>query len=290
MASTADEDETASSLPPQVHTRSTPDPRHVLSKSSPPLPHPSSLLEHTPNKLAEEPHSTTVDYKEPRRLHALNLPALLSSFEEPIWEVVQDMREQRMSLCQSLRQYVFVHAAIIEGALMIIDEERERERVTEGGSGNVGMSGTKSYQGIGVGSPNRSFLNEGRLTQSVTFAPPPVPVPPVIRPSFTTFTNASEVSMASMSSTGKRGASPTELLKEGRKGEVLLSKRPSIKRKQTRPSERGLSSDQRTVAFHKQGQGQNYYQGAGSASASAIALHLQLEMVPSSPSSPSSLS
>ncbi len=50
---------------------------------------------------------------------------MLTSFEDPVWEVVQDMREQRMSLCQSLRQYVFVHAAIIEGALMVVDEENE---------------------------------------------------------------------------------------------------------------------------------------------------------------------
>ncbi|OSX68094.1 hypothetical protein POSPLADRAFT_1108046, partial [Postia placenta MAD-698-R-SB12] len=32
----------------------------------------------------------------------------------PIRRVIEDMREQRMSLCQSLRQYVFVHRAIIE--------------------------------------------------------------------------------------------------------------------------------------------------------------------------------
>ncbi|KAI0073817.1 hypothetical protein K474DRAFT_1567419, partial [Panus rudis PR-1116 ss-1] len=31
-----------------------------------------------------------------------------------VWTVIEDMREQRMSLCQSLRQYVFVHRAIIE--------------------------------------------------------------------------------------------------------------------------------------------------------------------------------
>ena len=36
-----------------------------------------------------------------------------------------------MSLCQSLRQYVFVHRAIIEGSLKIVDEEREREREKE---------------------------------------------------------------------------------------------------------------------------------------------------------------
>lgn len=81
--------------------------------------------------------ATTVDYKKPRPLHSTTTPVDLSSLEEPICEVVQDVREQRMSLCQSLRQYVFVHAAILEGALMIVDEEgelmkeRERERAVE---------------------------------------------------------------------------------------------------------------------------------------------------------------
>jgi tyrosine-protein phosphatase 2/3 len=221
-----------------------------------------------------------VDYKEPRRLHALSPPVLLSSFEEPIWEVVQDMREQRMSLCQSLRQYVFVHAAIIEGALMIVDEERKRERETDTG-GNGVPAGAKNGLGVGVRSANNFPPDADRPTPIVTFAPRPV-----VRPSLTVFTNTSEVSMTSLSSTGKRGASPTELLKEGKKGEVLLSKRPSIKRKQSRQSERGLSAD-RTVAF-QQNQGQNYFQaGVGLASASATGL---LEMLPSSSSSSSSLS
>ncbi|KAG1908545.1 uncharacterized protein F5891DRAFT_937646 [Suillus fuscotomentosus] len=66
-----------------------------------------------------------IDYKLPRQLHQDLSPAPLMSHTNPIWTVVQDMREQRMSLCQSLRQYVFVHAAVIEGALMIMDEERE---------------------------------------------------------------------------------------------------------------------------------------------------------------------
>ncbi|KAL4069294.1 hypothetical protein J3A83DRAFT_4250288 [Scleroderma citrinum] len=66
-----------------------------------------------------------IDYKLPRPLHTEVSPPLLSSYRNPIWTVVQDMREQRMSLCQSLRQYVFVHAAVIEGALQIVDEEWE---------------------------------------------------------------------------------------------------------------------------------------------------------------------
>jgi len=48
----------------------------------------------------------------------------LSTYSEPVRSLLEDMREQRMSLCQSLRQYVFVHRAIVEGALDIMDEER----------------------------------------------------------------------------------------------------------------------------------------------------------------------
>ncbi|KAG1865541.1 hypothetical protein DFJ58DRAFT_655346 [Suillus subalutaceus] len=66
-----------------------------------------------------------IDYKLPRQLHQDLSPAPLMAHTNPIWTIVQDMREQRMSLCQSLRQYVFVHAAVIEGALMMVDEERE---------------------------------------------------------------------------------------------------------------------------------------------------------------------
>ncbi|KAJ7630392.1 hypothetical protein FB45DRAFT_1027618 [Roridomyces roridus] len=127
-----------------------------------------------------------VDYKEPRVLHRRGGagPVRLSQFEDPIWEVLQDMREQRMSLCQSLRQYVFVHAAIVEGALMVVDEERARAGVT---------------------------WRPGSFKLSLV---------------------TNDDGSMSASSTGKRQASPTELLKEDKKGEIALSKRPSIKRKQ----------------------------------------------------------
>ncbi|CAK5279891.1 unnamed protein product [Mycena citricolor] len=144
------------------------------------------------------PTAPNVDYKEPRSLHLRGGkgPVRLSTLEEPIWEVIQDMREQRMSLCQSLRQYVFVHAAIIEGALMVIDQERAR-------------AGLRSRPAaLSLSPPPRRTLNR----------PPRL----VLLPGH----------LHSPSSTGKRLASPTELPKENKKGEIALSKRPSIKRKQ----------------------------------------------------------
>ena len=71
--------------------------------------------------------SAATDLKPPRPLHGMVTLPPLSSFDNPIYEIIQDMRKQRMSLCQSLRQYIFVHAAILEGALMIVDEERQKE-------------------------------------------------------------------------------------------------------------------------------------------------------------------
>ncbi|KXN89809.1 Tyrosine-protein phosphatase 1 [Leucoagaricus sp. SymC.cos] len=94
------------------------------------------------NGQSSESATVVDDFKRPRPLHGTATPPNLTLFEEPVFEVVQDMREQRMSLCQSLRQYVFVHAAILEGALMIVDEERElvKERKRER---TVEMSGLK---------------------------------------------------------------------------------------------------------------------------------------------------
>ncbi|KAG7450794.1 uncharacterized protein BT62DRAFT_962637 [Guyanagaster necrorhizus] len=143
--------------------------------------------------------TTNVDYKDPRPMHRADSPRLLSSCDEPLWEIVQDMREQRMSLCQSLRQYVFVHAAVIEGALMVVDEEKEA---------------------LGAENVEKMIRQRNGLNHSNAV--------PSSGPVFV----YNDILTPGSSSHGKRGASPTELLKEDKMGELRMSKRPSIKRKQ----------------------------------------------------------
>ncbi|KAG2129799.1 hypothetical protein DEU56DRAFT_741211 [Suillus clintonianus] len=137
-----------------------------------------------------------IDYKLPRQLHQDLSPAPLMSHTNPIWTIVQDMREQRMSLCQSLRQYVFVHAAVIEGALMIADEERELWGECSGSEGSSEPAAASASSSSG------SQIHHA----------------------------ASSVVSSSLSK-WKRGPSPTELLKEDKSGIVSFAKRPSIKRR-----------------------------------------------------------
>ncbi|KAF9478695.1 hypothetical protein BDN70DRAFT_835525 [Pholiota conissans] len=159
----------------------------------------------TSDLSSDEPQTKMFDYKEPRPLHEVFTPPPLTSFDEPIWEIVQDMREQRMSLCQSLRQYVFVHAAIIEGALMVLDEENEI------------ADGLKPRQP----SPHERATGHPRLSHLDTSSNAQRQVPHF----------RSNESVTSSSSTGKRPSTPTELPKKDMAGEMILSKRPSVKRK-----------------------------------------------------------
>lgn len=50
-------------------------------------------------------------------------PTPLSQMDNPVPSILESMRIQRMSLVQSLRQYVFVHRAIITWYLMMLDAE-----------------------------------------------------------------------------------------------------------------------------------------------------------------------
>ncbi|EMD41341.1 hypothetical protein CERSUDRAFT_78993 [Gelatoporia subvermispora B] len=208
---------------------------------------------------AEEDGSTsseprTYNFALPRRLHDDSSPPLLSTYDEPIRRVIEDMREQRMSLCQSLRQYVFVHRAIIEGALMIVDEEKAREReemeqameerayapkgsrivlddlgvadmdispVEEEAQESVGVEPAfpRAARSQELGHSLVSAQTGGEAiikgSESGSKAPNPSSAPTTLE---------SVLSPGKM----KRGASPTELQQDAAK----LSKRPSVKRKQ----------------------------------------------------------
>jgi hypothetical protein len=130
---------------------------------------------------------------------------LLSTLDEPIHRVIEDMREQRMSLCQSLRQYVFVHRAVIEGVLMLVDEER-----------TVHGKAWKDNE-----------LEE--LTKSVSERFP-IDLTGQAASSESGSIDWSKSYMELSPTKGKRRASPTELPKEDKRGDMRMSKRPIIKR------------------------------------------------------------
>ncbi|KAF8845484.1 hypothetical protein BDN67DRAFT_977510 [Paxillus ammoniavirescens] len=199
---------------------------------------------------------SVIDYKLPRELHSDLSPPPISSLAEPICMVVQDMREQRMSLCQSLRQYVFVHAAVIEGALEIVDEERElwgdiggsdegnfaeielgpgvseRGRKSDDrGAPKVWFGGMDTAEVAVMGRVQGGTRDRTRSLPNVTYTAGPRGSeggghggqPP---------TSASSSSgITSSPSKGKRGPSPTELFREDKTGALSLNKRPSIKYK-----------------------------------------------------------
>ena len=194
----------------EANTSQAPPSRHPILVSSP-CPIATSISPFS----REEEVVKTYDYKEPRPLHMDIIPLDLTSFEEPILEVVQDMREQRMSLCQTLRQYVFVHAAIIEGALMVLDDERMIKN---------GLAMPVPRTSHSVPTPDvRPSLFQSNLSHRTPS--------PSASPLRSVQSHSSDTASLTLN---KRGASPTELLKEDKAGEVMLSKRPSVKRKQTK--------------------------------------------------------
>lgn len=161
-----------------------------------------------------------IDYKLPRQLHQDLSPAPLMSHANPIWTIVQDMREQRMSLCQSLRQYVFVHAAVIEGALMIVDEERELWGEC-GSEGSPESTPSKNPDSMEIPSIGRT---RGSRDRTRSF-------PAVGSASGSQMYHTSSPAVSSSPSKWKRGPSPTELLREDKSGIISFAKRPSIKRR-----------------------------------------------------------
>lgn len=208
------------------------------------------------NKSQQHTHtqrSLTFDYTQPRPLHDDSSPPLLSTYDEPIRRVIEDMREQRMSLCQSLRQYVFVHRAIIEGALMIVDEEKARKARVQAEAELFGSQDLPSSGQTAESRDTQQSFSEGIAPleteapktpqHDITMESPFFPTTPPSSSKKPRRWSASEmadiVMQSPLPSPGrqKRGPSPTELTKETAKGEVMLMKRPSVKRK-------GRSSDE----------------------------------------------
>ncbi|KAH7104335.1 protein-tyrosine phosphatase-like protein [Auriculariales sp. MPI-PUGE-AT-0066] len=84
--------------------------------------------------FAMEVHSSSAFDYAPPRVGSAESPAELHTFDEPVLEILGDMRKQRMSLCQSLRQYVFVHQAIIEGTFALLDEQKSQQEASANSS------------------------------------------------------------------------------------------------------------------------------------------------------------
>ena len=175
------------------------------------------------------------DYTRPRRLHDdRHSPVLLSTLDEPIHRVIEDMREQRMSLCQSLRQYVFVHRAVIEGVLMLVDEERtvygkswkdnELEELSKSVLArlpNISTKQTGTSESGSTDSAQDAVMSAGSVADTGGSGPA------------CSITSGSEESKSRMDVSPlqvKRRASPTELPKQDKRGDMRMSKRPSIKR------------------------------------------------------------
>ncbi|KAI0271598.1 hypothetical protein BC834DRAFT_841188 [Gloeopeniophorella convolvens] len=192
------------------------------------------------------------DYTEPRRLHDnRHSPPLLSTLDEPIHRVIEDMREQRMSLCQSLRQYVFVHRAVIEGVLMLVDEERVMYGAAwkDTGAEDAKKAGAVRFPtqpAAATGTSESGSIDSAAGTSGSAAAGSFTGTSLSRRGSRSK--NKSSGDRGSLSpSKGKRRASPTELPKEDKRGDARMSKRPSIKRRQ-RSSDENSSQEGREAA------------------------------------------
>jgi hypothetical protein len=117
-------------------------------------------------------------------------------------------------MCQSLRQYVFVHKAILEGALRMVDEEATREQ-------ELGNEMKEELP-----KPEAAFAEKPKVVR-----PTHIDLPPPVAPKTLDLLSRLSGSVAADSEqNGKRRATPTELVKTNSGGEVSVSKRPSIRR------------------------------------------------------------
>lgn len=222
------------------------------SSESPPANEDSPLDSSDPYYSRSQSHSKSEQrsppafyYTRPRQLHDdRHSPVLLSTLDEPIHRVIEDMREQRMSLCQSLRQYVFVHRAVIEGVLMSVDEERtihgkawkdnELEELKKSVSERFPIDLTRQAT-----SSESEWAVNAVMSAEGTSGP---------ACSITSSSEGSKSYMEVSPTMGKRRASPTELPKEDKRGDMRMSKRPIIKR--ALRSSDGYSPEEFAAARH----------------------------------------
>ncbi|KAG8921821.1 hypothetical protein FRC00_008194 [Tulasnella sp. 408] len=160
------------------------------------------------------------------------VPTPIGDLDEPVRQVLEGIREQRMSMCQSLRQYVFVHQAILEGALQIVDEVKADLESGQTDEGSAEASGTLPFtQAAGKLPPPKTTLS---LFSSIPVPPPPPPPPPP--PLHLGSLSVNALSRLTAPTTGsiignKRLASPTELQRVDAQGAShTIHKRPSLKR------------------------------------------------------------
>ncbi|KAI0296675.1 hypothetical protein BC826DRAFT_1103775 [Russula brevipes] len=192
------------------------------------------------NSQSQSEHSPPAfDYTRPRRLHDdRHSPVLLSTLDEPIHRVIEDMREQRMSLCQSLRQYVFVHRAVIEGVLTLVDEEnsvhgnawKDKDNDLEELSKYVSARFPAKQTATSESGSIESAGDQAMSVASAADTGASVPAASITSLSGNSTSEGSKSSMEVSPTKFKRRASPTELPKEDKRGDMRMSKRPSIKR------------------------------------------------------------
>ncbi|KIR59658.1 protein-tyrosine-phosphatase [Cryptococcus bacillisporus CA1873] len=154
-------------------------------------------------------------------------PSPLSAMRDPVSCVLEGMRVQRMSLVQTLRQYLFVHRAIIYHYLHMLDHDQAKERPNPSPLQKHAPSFGSSVSGSAIGSlgslgsfgsiPTTNSASGGSYTDSL---------------STNSHGDLTKGSTDEDSHT-KRRASPTELHPDvvlGGEGGSELSKRPSFKK------------------------------------------------------------
>ncbi|WVF71381.1 hypothetical protein IAT40_006185 [Kwoniella sp. CBS 6097] len=198
----------------------------------------SSEMVMTDNQTNPEHRPIPVIRSDTRR----RTPSPITEMENPVSEVLEGMRVQRMSLVQSLRQYLFVHRAIFTNYLRMLDEERRVDPSigfsTGTASSSVAGNGNSSSSVQPSPSPVHSSSGTGAGTNSSSI--PTIASGSTASASTGTGTSADDDDGAH----AKRRASPTELEIETERslaaaGGVLgvsgvkgsgLSKRPSFKK------------------------------------------------------------